>query len=157
MAKSTLIAEPEKQEIIMTRVFDAPRDLVFKVMTDPKHIPQWWGKRDHTTIVNKMDARPGGQWHYVERTSEGSEYGFFGVYHAVVSPQRLVYTYEFDGMSGHVGLVTVTFEEEGSKTKLTETSLFPSVEDRDAVIQSGMEEGANETYDRFDELLVTLK
>ena len=157
MAKSTLIAEPGKQEIIMTRVFDAPRDLVFKVMTDPKQIPQWWGRRSDTTIVKNMDARPGGQWHYVERTADGSEYGFFGVYHAVVSPGRMVYTYEFDGMSGHVGLVTATLEEKGGKTTYQETSLFPSVEDRDAVIQSGMEEGANETFDRLEELLATLK
>jgi uncharacterized protein YndB with AHSA1/START domain len=157
MAKSTVIAEPGKQEIIMTRNFNAPRDLVFKVMTDPTHIPKWWGKRDDTTIVKKMDARPGGQWHYVERTPDGSEYGFFGVYHAVVSPERLVYTYEFDGMPGHVGLVTATFEEEGGKTKITETSLFPSVDDRDAVIQAGMEEGANETFDRLAELLATMK
>ncbi len=157
MAKSTLIAEPGKQEIIMSRVFDAPRDLVFKLMMDPTHIPHWWGKRGDTTTVDVMEPRPGGRWRYVERSPEGGEYGFRGVYHDIVSPERVVNTFEFEGMPGHVGLVTVIFEDLGGKTKITETSLYSSVTDRDAVIQSGMEEGANETYDRFDELLATLK
>src|SRR5262249_5210860 len=102
-AKATLVAVPGKQEIVLSRVFNAPRNFVFKVITDPKHIPQWWGKRAHTTTVKAMDAQPGGQWHYLERDENGNEYGFFGVYHAVASPERLVYTYEFDGMPGHVG------------------------------------------------------
>lgn len=157
MAKSTLIAEPGKQEIIMTRVFDAPRELVFRAMTDPNHVAKWWGLRGSTTIVDKMDARAGGEWRYVQRYPNGSEEGFHGVYHDVVSPERIVYTFEYEGMPGHVLMETITFEEENGKTKITDTSVFQSLADRDGMLQSGMETGANESFDRLSELLDTLK
>jgi len=154
MPKMNLIAEPGKQEIVMTRLFDAPRELVFKAYTDPNLIPQWWGPKNLTTTVDKMDVREGGVWRFVQRDSEGNEYAFHGVYHAIVSPERLVYTFEFEGMPGHVLLATVTFEElNDGKTKLTDRSVFQSVEDRDGMLQSGMEEGAAESMDRFAELL----
>ena len=153
MEKMNLVAEPGKQEMVMTRILDAPRELVFKVYTDPKLIPQWWGPKRLTTTVDKLDARPGGVWRFVQRGPEGNEYAFNGVYHEIVPPERLVYTFEFEGMPGHVLLATVTFEEYDGKTKLTDKSVFQSVEDRDGMLQSGMEEGAAETMDRFAELL----
>ena len=100
MSKMNLIAEPGKQEIIITRLFDAPRELVFKAYTDPNLIPQWWGPKNLTTTVNKMDVREGGVWRFVQRDGEGNEYAFHGVYHAIASPERLVYTFEFEGMPG---------------------------------------------------------
>jgi uncharacterized protein YndB with AHSA1/START domain len=153
MAKTNLIAEPGKQEIIITRTVNAPRDLVFKAYTDPNAIPQWWGPRDLTTVVDQMDVRPGGIWRFVHRDAEGNEYGFHGVYHDVVSPERIVSTFEFEGVPGHVLLATMTFEEQDGKTKLTDASVFQSVEDRDGMLQSGMEGGASESMDRLDEYL----
>lgn len=147
------VAEPGRQEFVMTRVFDAPRDLVFKTYTDPNLITQWWGQRSNTLIVDTMDVRPGGMWRYVERDPDGNEYGFHGVYHDIVAPERVVYTFEFEGVPGHVLLSTVTFDEQDGKTKLTEQSVFQSVEDRDGMIQSGMEAGASESMDRLAELL----
>jgi uncharacterized protein YndB with AHSA1/START domain len=157
MTKTNIIAEPGKQEIVITRIFDAPRELVFKTFTDPTFIPEWWGPRNHTTIVDKMDVRKGGIWRYILRDNNGIEYAHNGVYHESVSPDRLVNTYEFEGMPG-VGLVIVTFEEQpGGQTKLTETSLYPSLEVRDVVLQSGMAEGATQLMDRFAELLAKLQ
>ncbi|MGA7732396.1 MAG: SRPBCC family protein [Chloroflexia bacterium] len=153
MSKSNLIAEPGKQEIVITRVFDAPRELVFKAFTDPNLIPQWWGPGYLTTTIARMEVRPGGIWRFVQRSPDGNEYGFHGVYHDIVSPERLVYTFEFEGAPGHVLLETVTFEEQDGKTKLTDKSVFQSVEDRDAMLQSGMEGGAHESMDRLAELI----
>lgn len=156
--KSTLtLTLPSDREILMTRDFDAPRELVFKAYTDPKSIPQWWGPRGYTTTVDKMDVRPGGVWRFVQRDQDGNEFAFNGVYREIVPPERLVYTFEFEGMRGHVMLETVTFEEHDGKTKLTDRALFDNVEDRDGMLKSGMEQGAAETMDRFAELLKELQ
>jgi uncharacterized protein YndB with AHSA1/START domain len=145
---------PSEREIVMTRVFDAPRKLVFQVYTDPQQIPNWWGRRSHTTRVDKMDVRVGGLWRYIESDEAGSEACFNGEYREIVPPEKIVSTFEFEGMPGHIGLVTTVFEElPDGRTRLTETSLFPSSEDRDGIIASGMEEGANETWDRLAEVL----
>lgn len=157
MTKSNLIAEPGKHEFIMARVFDAPRELVFTVMTDPKLIPQWWGLRNHTTIVDKMDVQAGGLWRYVQRDQQGNEYAFHGVYHSITAPERIIDTFEFEGMPGHVILETITLEAQADgTTKVTASSVFQSVADRDGMLSSGMAEGANESYDRLEELLKTL-
>jgi len=153
MSKTTIIAEPNKQEIIITRTFEARRELVFRMWTEPAYIPEWWGPSYMTTIVDSLDARRGGSWRYIHRDPEGQEYVHNGVFHEVKAPERLIHTYEFEGVPS-VGLVTVTFEElEGGRTKLTETSLYPSVEIRDTVISTGMSDGAIELMDRFAELL----
>jgi len=158
MTKTNLIAEPGKQEIRMERIFDAPRGLVFQVWTDPKHIPQWWGPKDLTTIVAKMDARAGGLWRFIQRDQSGNEFAFHGVYHSIVAPEQIVSTFEFEGVPGHVVLETATFEAlPNGKTKVTASSVFQSLEDRDGMIQSGMESGAKETWERFAELLATLQ
>jgi len=102
-----------------------------------------------------MDLKPGGVWRFVQRDSSGEEYAFNGVYREIVSPERLVYTFEFEGMPGHVMLETVTFEEYDGKTKFTDKSVFRTVEDRDGMLESGMEEGATETMDRLAELLAS--
>jgi uncharacterized protein YndB with AHSA1/START domain len=149
--------EPGKQEIIGTRMFDAPRDLVFKTMTDPKLIPQWWGPRRHTTTVDEMDVRPGGRWRYVLHDPDGNGNAFHGVYHDITAPERLVYTFEYEGVPGHVLLETVTLEEVDGRTKLTDQSVFQSVADRDGMVQSGMESGATETMDRLEELIAAAR
>jgi uncharacterized protein YndB with AHSA1/START domain len=103
-------AEPGGREIVITTVFDAPRELVFKACTDPNLIPQWWGLEEHTTTVDTMDVRPGGVWRLVSRDSNGNEFAFKGVYHSVVPPERLVRTSEFEGMPSHVSLETATLK-----------------------------------------------
>ena len=156
-AKTTTIsAEPGKQEILITREFDAPRELVFKACTDPELIPQWWGPRNLSTEVDKMDVRPGGQWRFINRDAEGNEYAFHGVYHEILAPERVIDTFEFEGLpeTGHVTLETMKLEPlPGGRTRLIVQSVFQSVADRDGMLQGGMEEGVNDTYDRLAELL----
>jgi uncharacterized protein YndB with AHSA1/START domain len=151
--KAVLAAEPAQHSIVMTREFDAPRELVWKVYTDPAHLPNWWGPRGLTTTVEAMDVRPGGAWRFIQRDTDGNEYAFHGVYHQVVPPERVVSTFEFEGMPGHVMLETMTLEDLGGRTRLTTTSVFQSVEDRDGMLASGMEQGATESMDRLAELL----
>ncbi len=148
------VTTPSDREIVMTRVFDAPRDLVFKTYTDPAAIALWWGPEGVTTVVDTMEARKGGIWRYIHRDANGAEYAFNGVYHEVVAPERLVSTFEFEPMPGHVLLETVTFEElPDGTTKLTDSSVFQSVADRDGMLAMGMEAGAAESMDRLAALL----
>jgi len=147
-----LLENPDR-EVVHTRVFDAPRELVFKMWLDPAHIDQWWGPRNLTTIVDKMDVKPGGSWRIVQRDERGNEYAFNGVYREIVPQERLVQTFEFEGNPGHVLLETVTFEGQDGKTSLTDRAVFQTTEDRDEMLKSGMEKGAAETMDRFAELL----
>ncbi len=152
----TILAEPGKQEILLSREFDAPRELVFKACTDPELIPQWWGPRYLSTVVDKMDVRPGGQWRFINRDAEGNEYAFHGVYHEVLAPERIIDTFEFEGLpeTGHVTLETMKLEAlPGGRTRLTTQSVFQSVADRDGMLQTDMEEGVHDTYDRLAELL----
>lgn len=158
--QTTITAEPGKQEMVITREFDAPRELVFKVFTDPELLPQWWGPRYLSTIVDKMDVRPGGQWRFINRDAQGNEYAFHGVYHEVLAPERIIDTFEFEGLpeTGHVTLETMKLEElPGGRTRLITQSVYQTVLDRDAVLQSGMESGVNDTYDRLSELLEKAK
>ena len=135
---------PSDREFVMSRIFDAPRELVFKAYTDPKLIPQWWGPRNVTVIVDKMDVKVGGQWRYVQRDDQGNEYGFTGEFREVDTPERLVNTFEFEPMPGHVVVDTAVFETlPGNKTKVTVTSLFASAEDLAGMKSSGMRIGRN--------------
>lgn len=151
-AKTILVAEPGKQEASIIRTFDAPRERLFRAYTDPKLIPQWWGPKRFEIIVDKMEVKPGGIWRNINRDSEGNEYAFHGVYHEV-SPGRLVYTFEWEGLPGHMLLGIVTFEDLNGRTKLTEKSIFESVGDRDGMLKSGMKDGAFETMDRLADLV----
>jgi uncharacterized protein YndB with AHSA1/START domain len=152
-SKTKIIAEPGKPEVVITRTFGAPRGLLWKVYTDPKLIPQWWGPRILMTTVDRMDVRPGGTWRFIQRGPDGAEYAFNGEYREVAAPERIVNTFEFEGMPGHVVLETCTLEALEGKTKMTVKSVFQSVQDRDGMIASGMEWGMVETHDRLEELL----
>ena len=153
MSDMKVVADPGTQEIVVTRSFDAPRELVFKAFTDPDAVRQWWGLNSTETVVDRLEARPGGQWRFLERDGDGNEFGFHGVYHDLEAPERIVYTFEFEGMPGHVLLETITFEERDGRTYMTDSSVFQSVADRDGMLQSGMESGAAESMDRLDEYL----
>ena len=158
--QTTITAEPGKQEIVITRELDAPRELVFKTVINPELLPQWWGPRYLSTIVDKMDVRPGGQWRFINRDAQGNEYAFHGVYHEVLAPERIIDTFEFEGVpeTGHVALETMRLEElPGGRTRLVTQSVFQTVMDRDAMLQSGMESGVNDTYDRLSEILEKAK
>jgi uncharacterized protein YndB with AHSA1/START domain len=147
---------PSDREILTTYVFDAPRRLVFETHTQCRHLVNWWGRKGSTLSVCEVDLRPGGAWRFVMRKSGGQEYAFRGLYREVVPPERLVFTFEFEGMPGHVAVETLTFTEQEGKTRLTSTMLFDTVADRDGMLQSGMEEGAAETMDRLARYLETL-
>jgi uncharacterized protein YndB with AHSA1/START domain len=154
--KAKIISEPGKQELFIEREFDAPRDLVFKAFVDPELYVQWIGPRGLTTTLETFEPRNGGSWRFIQKDQEGNEFAFHGVNHEVLAPERIIDTFEFEGLpeSGHVILETARFEElSGNRTKFTSQSVFQSVEDRDGMLQSGMEEGVNESYERLDELL----
>jgi uncharacterized protein YndB with AHSA1/START domain len=147
---------PSDREIVLTRVFDAPRRLVFEALTSCEHLKHWWGPRRYTVASCKMDFRPGGAYRIVQSGADGAEFGFRGEYREIVPPERIVQTFEFEGMPGHISVETLTLVEQDGKTTYTSTSVFDSVEDRDGMLQSGMEEGASETMDRLAEYLETL-
>jgi uncharacterized protein YndB with AHSA1/START domain len=154
--KTEIIAEPGKQEIFIIREFDAPRELVFKAFTDPDLYVQWIGPRGLKTTIETFEPRNGGSWRFIQKDQEGNEFAFHGVNHDVLAPKRIISTFEFEGLpeTGHVLLDTAKFEVlPGNRTKLMDQSVFQSAEDRDGMMQSGMEEGVNESYERLDELL----
>ena len=145
-----------RQEVVLERIFDAPRELVFAVMTSAENIPLWWGPREHETIVDVYEPRPGGRWRFLNPGPDGVQHGFHGVYHDVVAPERVVNTFEFEGVPGHVLLESVTLEDiGGGRTRLRNVSVYQSLADRDAMVASGMESGATESMERLAELLAT--
>jgi uncharacterized protein YndB with AHSA1/START domain len=146
---------PAEREIRIEREFDAPRDKVVATMLDPELIPEWWGPHGTTTRVDYMDPQTGGRWRFVMVNDDGSEIGFLGAYREVSAPERIVQTFEWEGMPGHVSVETAEFEDLGDRTRMVVTSVFHTTEERDGMIGSGMEGGMNETYDRFDEVLAT--
>jgi uncharacterized protein YndB with AHSA1/START domain len=149
--RTQVTVEPGTQEIVVTREFDAPPDVVYAALTDPDLISQWWGPRGVTVKVAEFEARAGGRWRFLQQDADGNEYGFNGVFHTV-SPDRVVQTFEFEGMPGHVLLETMTLEDLGGRTRLVDQSVFQSVADRDGMAASGMEVGAAESYERLDEI-----
>jgi len=153
MTSIKLIAEPGKQEIITTHRFEAPRELVFRAHTDPTLIPSWWGPKSMTTWIDQMDIRPGGAWRFIQQDPDGRQYAFHGIYHEIVPARRLVYTFEFEGMPGHVLLEALTFEQQDGCTLLTGHSVFQSVEDRDGMLYSSLQIGTSESMDYLAELL----
>lgn len=154
--QTKITAEPGKLELTITREFGAPRELVFKAHADPEMYVQWLGPRGVTMRFTKFEPRDGGSYRFIHTHADGSEYAFHGVYHEVLAPERIISTFEFEGLpeKGHVILQTARFEAlPGDRTRLTGQAVYQSVEDRDGMIQSGMEAGVNEGYEKLDELL----
>jgi len=147
-----IVIEPGRHDIVIKRVFDAPRDVVFRAMTDPRLIPSWWGPGYLTTTVDVMEVRHGGRWRYVQRDPEGNEYAFRGVYHEV-TPERTIQTFEWEGLPGHVSLDSLTLDEHDGRTTYLGVSVFQSVEDRDGMVASGMETGLREGMLRLEALI----
>jgi uncharacterized protein YndB with AHSA1/START domain len=150
------ITLPSDRELVIEREFDAPRRLVWKALTTPEHVRQWYGLRSMTMTDCQIDLRPGGRWRYAQSTPDGQEFAFSGEYREIVAPERIVSTEGWEAMPGHEYLSTLTLDEVDGRTKLRTHLLYQSQEDRDGHIQSGMEGGMNETFDRLAELLPTL-
>ena len=157
MSKTKITAEPGIPVIVIAREFDAPRELVFRAHTDPDLLALWLGPRDLTMSVERYDTRDGGTWRYVQTDAEGNTYGFHGVFHGEPSPDAIVQTFEFEGAPGHVCLQTTALNDHSGKTLMRTVSAFQSVEDRDAMIASGMERGVHDSGERLAELLARLQ
>jgi uncharacterized protein YndB with AHSA1/START domain len=146
------VTTPAKREIRIERIFDASRDRVWRAFTDPTLVTQWWG-RGNKLVVERMEVERGGHWRYVEHGPDGV-HGFEGRYRELTPQERIVRTFEWDGMPGHVIVETATFEDLGDdRTRIVTTSLFHTKEDRDGMLHSGMEGGLNESYAALDRLL----
>jgi uncharacterized protein YndB with AHSA1/START domain len=158
MGSKLEVSTPSDTEILMTRVFDAPRDLVFEAHSSCEHMQNWWGPRKYEFASCEIDFRPGGAWRIVHRGPDDEEdQGFRGEYREISRPERIVWTFEWEGAPGHVAVETLTLEESDGKTTLTARSVWDNQQDRDGMLQSGMETGAAETYERLDEYLEKLK
>jgi len=156
MNQAKFTAEPGKQEFFIERELDAPRELVFKAFTDPNLYVQWLGPRGITMTLVKFEPRTGGMWRYISKDKDGTEFGFHGVNHEVLAPERIIDTFEYEGLpeKGHVALQTARFVElPGGRTKVMIQAVFQSVADRDGMIQSSAEKGTTESYQRLDDLL----
>lgn len=139
----------------VTRVFAAPRELVWRALTDPKLIAQWWGPRRYVTEVKELDFRVGGKWRFVNKGAEGANHEFFGEYREIAAPEKIVQTFGY--LDFPPAVETMTLEEQGLHTKMSVSSRFPSIEMRDGMAASGMEAGAIETYEKLDAVLAALQ
>lgn len=165
---SKMITRVEGQVIVLERVFNAPRELVFKVLTDGEHLKQWWGPRGWDITVSDMDFRPGGQWHYCMKCLDQNQGDFYGmeswgksVYQEIEEPEKIVYIDYFSDAEGNIAegmpatTVTMTFEEVDGKTKLVNRGVYESAEALQSVLDMGMEEGITQTWDRLEEYLAS--
>ncbi len=154
--KSQVTVEPGKQEIIVVREFDAPRDMVFKAFTDQKLVEKWLSPKSLKMRIDKFEPKRGGSYRYVHSDSNGNEFAFRGVTHELIAPELVIQTFEFEGLpeKGHVALETTRFESlPNNRTRLVNQTVFQSVQDRDGMVASGMEGGMNDAYEKLDELL----
>ena len=147
------VTTPSDREIRTERIVNATRERVWRAFTDPKQVAQWWG-RGNKLVIEKMELQRGGHWRFVEHGAEGIN-GFEGRYREVTPIERVVQTFEWDGMPGHVIIETMTLEDLGERTRIVTTSLFHTTDERDGFLQSGMEQGMNESYAALDRLLAS--
>jgi uncharacterized protein YndB with AHSA1/START domain len=152
------VSTPSEQEVRMTRLFNAPRELVFEVMSQPEHVKQWWGQlgEGYSVPVCEIDLRVGGKWRFVNRHPQG-EVCFYGEYREISPPGRIVFTEIFEQYPDVVSVVTTELTQEGKKTRMTATVKYPSQEVRDLVLGTGMEHGAGISYDRLEDLVHELQ
>jgi len=150
------VTTPTERELVMTRVFDAPRSLVFDALTKPELLKRWYGARGWSLVVCEIDLKVGGAWRFVTRRPDGKQIGQRGVYREIVRPERLVNTESWEDWNPGEVLVTTVLVEQGGETTFTSTLLFPSQEVRDTLLESGMTSGAAETYDRLAEYLASI-
>jgi uncharacterized protein YndB with AHSA1/START domain len=150
---TTITANPGEQVVDIERVIDGPLAHVYRAYTEPELIAQWMGPRGYEMDVERFDVRDGGTWRFVHIAPDGGTYGFHGCYHSVIPEESMLQTFEFEGAPGHVSLERVQFEDLGPKTRVRVHAVYQSVEDRDAMVASGMAMGVTEGFERMDELL----
>jgi uncharacterized protein YndB with AHSA1/START domain len=153
MATTTFDVPEGLPYVDITREFNAPRDLIHRAYTDPELVPQWLGPRGYTMELEKWEPRDGGAWRYVQTDPTGEKWGFHGVFHGPQTPDQMIQTFEFEGVPGHVSFSELRLEEKDGKTTARTHVVFMSLEDRDGMVQSGMEFGVVEGYERLDELV----
>lgn len=154
--KTDITATPGGREIIITRIFDASREKVWDAWTNPDLLKQWLGPKGYEMTIEEFEAKAGGSYRYIHKDEKGNEYTFRGVFHGLYKPEKAIQTFEFEGLPepGHVSMDTLILEDLGDgKTKSTTISVFQTPEDRDGMIESGMERGVIEGYERLDEIL----
>lgn len=158
-SESFKVTTPSEREIRITRLFDAPRHLVFEALSKPEHVKRWWGclNEGYSVPVCEIDLRPGGAWRFTSRLPKGQLVTFYGEYREIAAPERMVYTEIYEPFPDAVSLVTLVLTEENGKTRLTVTAEYPSIEVRDTVLKSGMERGAALSYDRLEDVAAELK
>ena len=152
------VTTPSDEEIRLTRLFDAPRHLVFEAMTRPEHVKRWWGQlgEGYSVPVCEIDLRVGGAWRFVNRHPNG-EAVFYGEYREIAPPSRLVFTEIYEPFPDAVSVVTAEFTDEGGRTRFTATVRYPSPDVRNTVLASGMATGAGISYDRLEDLVGELQ
>lgn len=150
------VTTPTERELVMTRVFDAPRDMVFDTLTKPELLKRWYVAGGWSMVACEIDLRVGGAWRFVTRRPDGKEIGQFGVYREIAPPERIVNTESWEDWNPGELLVTTVLVEQGGTTTFTSTLLFPSQEVRDMLIKAGMTSGAAEAYDKLAEYLASV-
>lgn len=150
------LTTPTDRELRIERIFDAPRPRVWRAMTDPELVKQWWGRGNPLT-VERLEVERGGHWRFVEHSDDG-DHGFEGRFREVVPPEKLSMTFEWDGAPGHTVVQTIMLEDMGdNRTRMVSTSMFFTKEDCDAMMSSGMEGGMNESYQALDRVLAAMR
>ena len=157
MSKTQIDAPAGVPFIDIEREFDAPRDLVFRAYTDPEMLVQWLGPRKYKMTIERWEPRDGGKWRFIHSDDEGNAYGFHGVFHGEQTPDGILQPFEFEGAPGHVSLEKLVLEERDGKTTVRNHAVYQSIEARDAMINSGMESGMDDGFDRLDDLLARLR
>jgi uncharacterized protein YndB with AHSA1/START domain len=147
------MSTPSPTELVMSRTFDAPRALVWAAHTEAEHLRHWWGRGNPLDVT--IDFRVGGAWRFVE-TADGTEHPFRGEFREISAPDTFTWTFEYEPMAGHIAVETYVFTEEAGKTTVTSTTRFTSQEDRDGMLQSGAEQGANQSYAALDAYLLKI-
>lgn len=150
------LTTPTDRELRIERIFDAPRPRVWRAMTDPELVKQWWGRGNPLT-VERLEVERGGHWRFVEHSDDG-DHGFEGRFREVVPPEKLSMTFEWDGAPGHTVVQTIMLEDMGdNRTRMVSTSMFFTKEDRDGMMSAGMEGGMNESYQALDRVLAAMR
>jgi uncharacterized protein YndB with AHSA1/START domain len=154
MSGNLTVTMPSDLEIRMERVFDAPRELVFEAHSKCEHVKHWWGRGN--PLDCEMEFRQGGKWRFVEHAPDGESYAFRGEYREILAPERIVWTFEFEGMPGQICVETLQLTEDGGKTTVTSVTRFDTKEARDGMAASGMADGAEQSYAALEAYLTKL-
>jgi uncharacterized protein YndB with AHSA1/START domain len=156
MSRTRITAPPGVPQILVTSLFDAPRELLFRAHIDPGLLVQWRGPRHMAMTIDRFDPHHGGTWRYIHWDPVEGEYTFRGVFHGTPSLEGIVQTFEYEGLLGHVSMGTVTFTQHGDKTLLSQNAVFQSVDNRDRELASGIQQGIGDSMERLDELLARI-